>query len=587
MVSVASPPAPPPAVRPAPLPRLLLTGLPLLAVTAGAAALLTGTARTTALAGGVLALVLGLALTAEVIRVQRARAADYRVFRRHLAEVQNVVDTNDERIQYFADTIMPRVRDLACAGIMNFRMEELIREYPKWRDDLTDAELHLLSTIIGALHEMENIRDSTVWHYINITRRLQAVAHTMSEELHDMEERHGRAPEYFDDLLRVDHACSMMIRWADDLCTLGGGRPSRRWPGPVTLLSTLRGAQGRILEYERIHILDIPEIDLKGNECEGVLQAVAELMDNGCKYSAPTSKVFVSAMRVEKGIAISVEDQGGSTDMIDKIMSRFKNIYRYALNNRDIGYYKYETGIGYFVLGRLCRTYEMNLEVRRSAYGGLRAVLFVPEHLIEGIDIDYRELKRRRLLAHGIGAEAVPRFDENDEPIEPLPRREFIPYSKYSGPPERNEDGEAIRPTTPPETPVYTKRSPEGLPMRRRTTPYAFGDHEEDADYLLERATSDGWTAQSPRALESGHWDSPVVPGAREPEDPYASRPDDPYAADGTGAREDDRKQPEPGIAMAAFFAAAKGGGLPGTPGEPEKKPAGSEYDDIEEGDEY
>ncbi|NEA39074.1 sensor histidine kinase [Streptomyces sp. SID11385] len=568
---------------------MLLTGLPLLAATAVAGSLLTGTARITALAGGVVALALGLALTAEVIRSQRARAAEYRAFRRHLAEVQNLVDTNDERLYYLTDVVLPRIHELACAGIMDRRMEELIREYPKWRDDFTDPELHLVSSIIGSLHEMENIRHSTVWHYINITRRLQAVAHSMSEELREMEERHGRAPEYFDDLLRVDHACSMMIRWADDLATLGGGRPSRRWPGPVSLLSTLRGAQGRILEFPRIHIMDIPDIDLKGNECEGVLQAVAELMDNGCKYSAPSSKVFVSAMRVEKGISISVEDQGGSTDMIDKIMRRFKNIYRFAKTNRDIGQYRYETGIGYFVLGRLCLSYEMNLEVRPSAYGGLRAILFVPEHLIEGINIDYPALKRKRLLAHGIGAEAVPRFDENDEPIVPLPRREHVPYSKYAGPPERNEDGEAIPPTTPPDAPVYTERTPEGLPQRRRTMPYhpgvGFAQYATEEEYLAEQASIAEQAEINRRAAAAESWNGPL--GTREA--PYGTDREAPYGTERREAphEDDDWEQPEPGIAMAAFFAAAKGGGLPEGHGEAEKKPADSEYDDNEEGDEY
>ncbi|WP_435245726.1 ATP-binding protein [Streptomyces sp. NRRL F-5630] len=558
---------------------MLLTGVPLLAATAVAGRLLTGTARITALVGGVVALALALALTAEVIRAQRTRATEYRALRRRLTEVQDLVDTNDERLYHLTDAVLPRIHELACGGIMDQRMEELIREYPKWRQDFTDPELHLISSIIGSLHEMENIRHSTVWHYINITRRLQAVAHSMSEELREMEERHGRAPEFFDDLLRVDHACSMMIRWADDLATLGGGRPSRRWPGPVSLLSTLRGAQGRILEFPRIHIMDIPDIDLKGTETEGVLQAVAELMDNGCKYSAPSSKVFVSAMRVEKGIAISVEDQGGSTDMIDKIMSRFKNIYRYAKTNRDIGQYRYETGIGYFVLGRLCLSYEMNLEVRPSAYGGLRAILFVPEHLIEGIDIDYPALKRKRLLAHGIGAEAVPRFDENDEPIVPLPRREHIPYSKYAGPPERNEDGEAIPPTTPPEAPVYTERTPEGLPQRRRTMPYhpgvGFAQYATEEEYLAEQASIAEQTEINMRAAAAETWNGPVR---------------DRQAPSGTGREaehEDDREQPEPGIAMAAFFAAAKGGGLPEGDGEPGKKPADSQYDDNEEGDEY
>ena len=123
-----------------------------------------------------------------------------------------------------------------------------------------------------------------------------------------MEEDHGRNPEVFDDLLRIDHGTALIGRLADSIAVLGGGRPGRQWPKPVPLYSVLRGAMSRILEYRRIELSSIAKVSVKGIYVEPVIHAAAELLDNATRYSPPQTKVHVTAIEVQTGVGIEIED---------------------------------------------------------------------------------------------------------------------------------------------------------------------------------------------------------------------------------------------------------------------------------------
>ncbi len=108
------------------------------------------------------------------------------------------------------------------------------------------------------------MRDAAQRSFVNIARRVQAIVHQQANELREMEEDHGRNPEVFDDLLRIDHGTALIGRLADSISVLGGGRPGRQWPEPVALYSVLRGAMSRILEYRRIDLSSIAKVNVKG-----------------------------------------------------------------------------------------------------------------------------------------------------------------------------------------------------------------------------------------------------------------------------------------------------------------------------------
>ena len=157
------------------------------------------------------------------------------------------------------------------------------------------------------------MRDSAQRSFVNIARRVQAIVHQQANELREMEEDHGRNPEVFDDLLRIDHGTALIGRLADSISVLGGGRPGRQWPEPVPLYSVLRGAMSRILEYRRIDAA----LDRQGQRRVAPPSSRSSTPRPNSSTTPratrpPQTKVHVTATEVQTGIAIEIEDAGVS-----------------------------------------------------------------------------------------------------------------------------------------------------------------------------------------------------------------------------------------------------------------------------------
>ncbi|CAM5719745.1 hypothetical protein SALBM217S_00099 [Streptomyces griseoloalbus] len=326
---------------------------------------------------------------------------------RHRAYLEARIAAHDTETDYYIQQVFPTCLDYLHAGNdPDEVMRALPRLNPSWRD-LPKYQQILLRKVLKIIDDEENLRDSSQRSFVSIARRVQAIVHQQAKELREMEEDHGRNPEVFDDLLRIDHGTALIGRLADSISVLGGGRPGRQWPKPVALYSVLRGAMSRILEYRRIDLKSIAKINIKGIHVEPVIHAAAELLDNATRYSPPTSKVSVTATEVQTGVAIEIEDAGVSLD--EQARARIEGILERAQRGVDLQEIGGNPRLGLAVVGRLCTQFSMQVSLRASAYGGVRAVLIVPSEMITdepGVG-----------LAHGIGATAVPR------PSTPFPPR--------------------------------------------------------------------------------------------------------------------------------------------------------------------
>lgn len=555
MVSVESPLR----GRPAPWLRVLATALFMAVATALGAWAVGAAARTAVICCGVLATLLVLAVTAEVLAGHREAERRERAHAQEKAGLEKQVAEYDAETYLLADKILPTALEMTLRGSRATRTENIVLAMRKY-ENLSAPQRHTLRVFLAAVDEGENVREAIRAAFVNLTRRIQAIVHTLAEELREMEEDHGRNPEVFDDLLRIDHCNSLVTRYADNMATIGKGRPSRQWPEPVPLFSLLRGSVSRINDFPRIELESIPEIPIKGTLVEPILQAIAELMDNATRYSPPNAKVHVTALRVQTGIAISVEDAGSA--VTEELEQRAEVIFRHSRDGRDLGELQEMPRIGLSVVGRLCRLYDMNLELRQSAYGGVRAILKVPDYVIEGID---RPAPGR---AHGIGATAVPRYDEEGNLIQERTRKAKALDRVVAGPPLRDADGTPIHDR---EAPLITEWTAEGLPQRRRRSDHVFYADDPAADEEFD-------VFGKP---ERGH----LTPAPRRP---WEDKPrPDPFGRD-----EPEPEQQLPGLALEAFLAGVNGTEVPdrqpGTTGSASGGQAGGAdtgHDDIDEGD--
>ncbi|CAL9406010.1 hypothetical protein SUDANB176_01562 [Streptomyces sp. enrichment culture] len=465
MVSVQSPPG----RRELPPTRVLLPpAIVMAAVTGAAVALVAEPARIAVGVCGAVATLLVIATAAEAVRRGRVLREARAEHERHRAYLEARIAAHDTETQYFTQQVVPAALDHLHHGNDPAEvLRDLPRLDPAWRD-LPKYQIELLRTMLRIIDEEENLRDSSQRSFVSIARRVQAIVHQQAKELREMEEDHGRNPEVFDDLLRIDHGTALIGRLADSISVLGGGRPGRQWPKPVALYSVLRGAMSRILEYRRIDLKSIAKVNIKGIYVEPVIHAAAELLDNATRYSPPTSKVSVTATEVQTGVAIEIEDAGVSLD--EQARARIEGILERAQRGVDLQEIGANPRLGLAVVGRLCTQFNMQVSLRASAYGGVRAVLVVPSEMITdepGVG-----------LAHGIGATAVPR------PVDALPGPERTPKKRRPTSP-RIPDTVALED----DVPEVTEWTPGGLPQRRSRvkTPLAQRYAEQAAAERAER----------------------------------------------------------------------------------------------------
>ncbi|QBI53097.1 sensor histidine kinase [Streptomonospora litoralis] len=206
--------------------------------------------------------------------------------------------------------------------------------------------------------------------------RVQAQVTSLLAHLRELEDRYGDQDGIFGDLLELDHQVSQMGRMADSFALLGGGRSGRRWTKPIVMESILRGAMGRIYAFRRVRTHSTSTAAVVGYAAEGVMQALAELMDNAANFSAHNTEVHVYVEEEDTGVMITVEDSGlgmrpRERRRADQLVSE-----PHDLTNLP------GSRMGLAVVGRVAAKYGLTVSFRPSSRGGIGAVVLVPQHLI-------------------------------------------------------------------------------------------------------------------------------------------------------------------------------------------------------------
>jgi signal transduction histidine kinase len=505
MVSVQSPPG----RRELAYARVLLLPAILMAAATGAAvALVAPSARLAVGVCGAVATLLVIVAGLESVRRGRRLLGAGAEKDRRIAYLEGRVSAHEEQNLRVAQYFVPQAVEWLRGGNSPREVMLHFAEVDPAYRELGEGQQQVIKKILEIVDHEEALRDSAQRSFVSVARRVQAIVHQQAYELREMEEDHGRNPEVFDDLLRIDHGNALIGRLADSVAVLGGGRPGRNWPRPVPLYSVLRGAMSRILEYRRIQLDSIAKVNIRGLSVEPLIHALAELLDNATRYSPPQSKVHVNAVEVQTGIAVEIEDAGVS--LSEEARAKAERMLEQAKAGVDIQDVGGTPRLGLAVVGRLCTSFNMQVSLRTSAYGGVRAVLVVPSEMITSDPAPG--------FAHGIGATAVPQIDLGA--IEG-PKR----------PPKKR------RPTNPripagvsldDDVPEITEWTDKGLPQRR-----------SKATIPITQRYREAYAAQA--AAEAAEREGRP--------DPFAQARPEP---------EPEKKRQEPGLAFEAFWEGLK-----------------------------
>jgi signal transduction histidine kinase len=458
-----------PLARAALLPVLLAAG-----ATAAAATLVSGAARIPVVLCGAVATVVIASLAVALARRARAMRRQRAEYEHRLAALERRLATHDEEAVRINKELLPAaIHRLRVGNSPDEVLRDIVDADEVYRD-LPDAQRALVHTVLDIIDNEEALRDSAQRAFVNVARRVQAIVHRQASELREMEEHHGRNPDVFDDLLRIDHGTALIGRLADSIAVLGGARPSRQWPKPVPLFSVLRGAMSRILEYPRVDLHSIAKVAIVGTAVEPLIHACAELLDNATRYSPPQTRVHVTAVEVQTGIAIEIED--GGVSLSEEARARAENMLARAQAGSNMNDLGESPRLGMAVVGRLSRMYDLQVSLRQSAYGGVRVVLIVPRAMITTGPAPG--------IAHGIGATSRPTSDidlagmKHVVPPRSKHRKPLAVESRpATGPVASDSRPVAASSAMGDDAPVVTEWTAGGLPQRRSRGRAPLGSH--------------------------------------------------------------------------------------------------------------
>jgi signal transduction histidine kinase len=322
--------------------------------------------RQAQLYAAVLAIVVGLTVALSLL-IGRRMARQLRALRDAALEV--------------ADDRLPTVVEQLQTAT---RVEDLDTETPPLpvasRDEIGEVagafdKVHRVAVRVAV--EQAALRRSVADMFVNFGRRNQGLVDRQLELIEDLE-RDRADPDELADLFRLDHLATRMRRNAENLIVLAGADPARQWNEPVPLATIVRAAvaEVEVEDYSRVRLALAEDLLVAGHAASDLAHLLAELIENAIAFSPPQTRVQVSGEPAHSGHVIVVEDAGlgMSEEELAQANQRLADPspFDFALSQR----------LGHYVVGRLARRRGIRVELRRSWFDGVTALVLVPQALL-------------------------------------------------------------------------------------------------------------------------------------------------------------------------------------------------------------
>ncbi|WP_329441072.1 ATP-binding protein [Streptomyces sp. NBC_01426] len=220
--------------------------------------------------------------------------------------------------------------------------------------------------------------DRKVEVFVNLARRLQSLVHREIALLDDLEDT-VEDPDLLKRLFHVDHLATRIRRHAENLAVLGGAPSRRQWTRPIDLSEVLRSSVAEVEQYTRVKVVPPAGGTVRGHAVADVVHLLAELVENATVFSAPDTDVTVRAERVTAGVAVEVEDRGlgmpvGEQHRMNALLGDPDQV--------NVRHLLADGRIGLFVVAALARRHGIAVELKSNIYGGVLAVLVLPQELL-------------------------------------------------------------------------------------------------------------------------------------------------------------------------------------------------------------
>lgn len=190
--------------------------------------------------------------------------------------------------------------------------------------------------------------------------------------------REHRDDRVYETLIRIDHTVQQMIRQAQSYVIVCGGLPGRRWPAQ-SLTDVVGGATGRVRDYLRVRASQLDRVVIS-RAVEPLVHTLASLIDNALRYSPPTSFVDVTFQEGHHGVTVIVDDAG-----VRMNAEQMEEARQVLANERSVDIHQLGPApkVGFPGIAALARRYGFTVYIDGpNAYGGMRAMVYIPEALL-------------------------------------------------------------------------------------------------------------------------------------------------------------------------------------------------------------
>ncbi|MEU6455769.1 ATP-binding protein [Streptomyces sp. NPDC047065] len=330
--------------------------------------------------------------------------------------------------------------------------------------------------------------------FVNLARRLQSLVHREISILDELENE-IEDPDLLKGLFHVDHLATRIRRHAENLAVLGGAVSRRQWSNPVDMTEVLRSAIAEVEQYSRVRL--VPPIDgtLRGHAVADVIHLLAELVENATLFSAPQTQVLMRASLVTSGLAVEVEDRGLGMPAAEQARM---NALLADPDQVNVAHLLADGRIGLFVVSQLAKRHGITVRLQTNIYGGVQAVLVVPQALL---GTEPGRLPGGTARPAEAAAEPVPVPPPRQQPPPMAPAVPAVPAAPAAGPTTVVQTAVAPSTTAPAvPRPVRGRTAAEGEPLplpvrgtrQNRPTPAAAvpGVRPEERGVIAEHAAT-------------------------------------------------------------------------------------------------
>jgi signal transduction histidine kinase len=235
-----------------------------------------------------------------------------------------------------------------------------------------------LHAAVHAAVDEANARAAGTAMLMGVARRPQRPLQQGLKVVEDLQNRIGDEKllaEVFD----INHQLTQTRRFLENLIILAGGQTGRRFQRAVPVRRILLAAVAETQQYQRVTLRHAPDVAVTGTATAGVIHLLAELLDNALAFSPPSSTVWLSCAQADRGVVIEIEDAG--VGMVREDLERVNEMLSTA-PTPDVTALKDGAQIGMWVVAELARREEIQVTLRTSAYGGLLAIVLLPNRVI-------------------------------------------------------------------------------------------------------------------------------------------------------------------------------------------------------------